>query len=110
MFRSAWDDPAALFVGVKAGYNQVNHGHLDLGNFELDALGERWARDIGSDDYNLPGYWSGGRGGKRWSYYRLGSESHNVCMLGGAQQDPRQVEVHQCEDEHRFAIRAGRSD
>ena len=88
VFRSAWDDPAALFVGVKAGYNQVNHGHLDLGNFELDALGERWARDIGSDDYNLPGYWSGGRGGKRWSYYRLGSESHNVCMLGGAQQDP----------------------
>jgi len=27
VFRSAWDDPEALFVGVKAGYNQVNHGH-----------------------------------------------------------------------------------
>jgi len=50
LFRSAWDDPDALFVGVKAGFNQVNHGHLDLGNFELDALGVRWATDLGSDD------------------------------------------------------------
>jgi hypothetical protein len=88
VFRSAWDDADALFVGVKAGYNQVNHGHLDLGNFEVDALGERWARDVGSDDYNLPGYWSGGQGGQRWSYYRLGAASHNICMLGGSQQDP----------------------
>lgn len=86
--RSAWDDPEALFVGVKAGYNQVNHGHLDLGNFELDVLGVRWVRDLGADNYNLPGYWSGGRGGQRWSYYRLNSASHNVPMLGGEGQDP----------------------
>ncbi|HPY48237.1 MAG TPA: hypothetical protein PLO68_00155 [Sedimentisphaerales bacterium] len=32
--RSAWDDPDAIFVGFKAGYNQVNHGHLDLGAFD----------------------------------------------------------------------------
>ena len=87
LFRSAWDDPEALFVGVKAGYNQVNHGHLDLGNFELDALGVRWARDLGSDNYNLPGYWKKERGGKRWTYYRLRSASHNVPMLGGRDQD-----------------------
>ncbi len=85
--RSAWDDPEALFVGVKAGYNQVNHGHLDLGNFELDALGVRWARDLGSDDYNLAGYWESRPGGQRWSYYRLNSASHNICMLGGEDQD-----------------------
>jgi hypothetical protein len=88
VFRSAWEDPEALFVGVKAGYNQVNHGHLDLGNFELDALGVRWARDLGSDNYNLPGYWDGKRGGRRWSYYRLNSKSHNVPLLGGEDQDP----------------------
>jgi hypothetical protein len=86
--RSAWEDPNALFLGVKAGYNQVNHGHLDLGNFELDALGVRWARDLGSDNYNLPGYWESKRGGQRWSYYRLNSASHNVPMLGGRSQDP----------------------
>jgi hypothetical protein len=88
VFRSAWDDPEALWVGIKAGYNQVNHGHLDLGNFELDALGERWVRDLGSDNYNLPGYWDGKRGGKRWSYYRLNSKSHSVPLLGGENQDP----------------------
>ena len=87
VFRSAWNDPEALFVGAKAGYNQVNHGHLDLGNFELDALGVRWARDLGSDDYNMAGYWSSGRGGQRWTYYRLNSRSHNVPMLGGEDQD-----------------------
>jgi len=88
VFRSAWNDPEALFVGVKAGYNQVNHGHLDLGNFELDALGVRWVRDLGSDNYNLPGYWDGKRGGRRWSYYRLNSKSHNVPLLDGEDQDP----------------------
>ena len=86
--RSAWDDPNALFVGIKAGYNQVNHGHLDLGNFELDALGMRWVRDLGADNYNLPGYWDAKRGGQRWSYYRLNSASHNIPMLGGKDQDP----------------------
>jgi hypothetical protein len=86
--RSAWDDPDALFIGIKAGYNQVNHGHLDLGNFELDALGVRWARDLGSDDYNLAGYWDSKRGGTRWSYYRLNSASHNIPMLDGQNQDP----------------------
>ena len=87
LFRSAWDDPEALFVGVKAGYNQVNHGHLDLGSFELDALGVRWARDLGSDNYNMPGYWDRKRGGRRWSYYRLNSQSHSVPMLSGEDQD-----------------------
>jgi dienelactone hydrolase len=87
VFRSAWGDPEALFVGVKAGYNQVNHGHLDLGNFELDALGVRWARDLGADNYNLPGYWDRKKGGRRWSYYRLNTFSHNVPILGGEDQD-----------------------
>lgn len=86
VFRSAWDDPDALFVGVKGGYNLVNHGHLDLGNFELDALGVRWARDLGSDDYNLPGYFSKGPGGARWNYYRMRSLSHNVTLLNGEDQ------------------------
>ena len=86
LLRSAHDDPDALFVAMKAGYNAVNHGHLDLGNFELDALGVRWARDLGADDYNLPGYWDGKEGGRRWSYYRLGSHSHNVLTIDGKQQ------------------------
>ncbi|MDA0711884.1 MAG: heparinase II/III family protein, partial [bacterium] len=86
--RSSWEDPNALFVGVKAGYNQVNHGHLDLGNFVVDALGQRWASDLGSDDYNLPNYFSKQVGGRRWTYYRLTSESHNVPMINNKSQHP----------------------
>ncbi|HLP72068.1 MAG TPA: heparinase II/III family protein [Bacteroidales bacterium] len=85
--RSEWNNTNALFIGVKAGYNQANHAHLDIGNFEFDALGERWVRDLGSDDYNLPGYFSTGTTGKRWTYYRISSLSHNVPVLGGANQN-----------------------
>jgi hypothetical protein len=88
--RSAWDDPDALFLGFKAGDNKANHSHLDLGGFVLDALGERWAVDLGSDNYNLPGYF----GGNRWTYYRLRGEGHNTVILNpakGPDQDPKAV-------------------
>ena len=84
LMRSSWEDPLALWCGVKAGFNKVNHGHLDLGNFEFEADGIRWALDLGSDDYNLPGYF----GKQRWDYYRLNSESHNVPLIGGKGQLP----------------------
>jgi len=86
--RSTCDSADALFVGVKAGYNHVNHGHLDLGTFVVDALGVRWACDLGRDDYNLPGYWDGSRAtDQRWTYYRLNSLSHNVALLDGRSQN-----------------------
>ena len=86
LFRSGWNSDA-LFVGIKAGYNQVNHGHLDLGNFEMDALGVRWSRDLGSDNYNLPGYWdSRNDTSRRWKYYRLNSLSHSVPLINGENQ------------------------
>lgn len=83
--RSGWR-PDDAFVAFKAGFNQVNHGHLDLGSFEIDLDGVRWARDLGSDDYNLPGYWEMKEGGRRWGYYRLGSFSHNLLLPEGVQQ------------------------
>jgi hypothetical protein len=83
--RSAWNDPDAVYVGFKGGDNKASHGHLDLGSFVLDALGERWAADLGSDNYNMPGYF----GNKRWTYYRLKTESHNTVTLGGKNQDPK---------------------
>ncbi len=78
--------PRDFFVAFKAGYNQVNHGHLDLGGFEFEFDGVRWARDLGNDDYNLPGYWDRKEGGRRWSYFRLGSASHNLLLPEGLQQ------------------------
>ncbi|MHC4916192.1 MAG: heparinase II/III domain-containing protein [Planctomycetota bacterium] len=87
-FRGAWGDPDALWVGFKGGYGSQSHGHMDIGSFELDADGVRWAMDLGSDDYNLPGYWDKGKGGRRWKYYRLTNRSHNTLVIGGKLQDP----------------------
>jgi len=84
-FRSAWEDPKALWVGFKGGNNRANHSHLDLGAFVLDAHGVRWAEDLGSDDYNLPGYF----GSKRWTYYRLRTESHNTLLINGENQSTK---------------------
>lgn len=82
--RGAWGDPRAMFVAFKGGSNRVNHGHLDLGTLVLDAFGQRWAVDLGPDDYNLPGYF----GGQRWSYLRNNTHGHNTLLLGNADQSP----------------------
>lgn len=47
----------------------------------------RWAEDLGSDYYNLPGYF----GKQRFSYYRLRTESHNTILVNGANQNERGV-------------------
>lgn len=79
--RSAWDDPNAWYVGLKGGYANTNHGHLDLGSFVFDALGERWAIDLGPDNYGLPGYFD--TKARRWQYYRMRTESHNTLLVDG---------------------------
>ncbi|MBI3461855.1 MAG: heparinase II/III family protein, partial [Planctomycetes bacterium] len=75
--RGAWNDANATYVGFKGGDNRVNHGHLDLGSFVLEALGQRWIADPGPDNYNLPGYF----GSQRWSYYRCRAEGHNTLVI-----------------------------
>lgn len=83
--RSAWNDPDAMFIGFKGGNNAANHAHLDLGTFVLDGLGERWASELGGDDYNMPAYF----GEKRWTYYRLRTEGQNTLLINGENQEPR---------------------
>ncbi|MCS7265423.1 MAG: heparinase II/III family protein [Armatimonadetes bacterium] len=86
--RTAWNDREAIFVAFKAGDNKFNHSHLDIGSFVLDALGYRWAIDLGADDYNLPGFF----GRERWNYYRLRAEGHNTLIINPSSepdQDPR---------------------
>ena len=102
-FHSAWEDPDAIFVGFKGGDNKANHSHLDLGTFVLDALGKRWALDMGGDNYNLPSYF----GKSRWTYYRLRTEGHNTLVLNGANQDPKAeapIIAFKSTPEHAFAV------
>ena len=83
--RSSRDNAKATWVGFKGGDNKANHAHLDLGSFVLDYAGERFAIDLGSDDYNLPGYF----GKQRWSYFRLNTQSHNTLTIDGENQSPQ---------------------
>ncbi len=86
-FRSRWNDPAAVCVGIQARSHSMNHEHLDIGSFVLDALGQHWAVDLGADDYNLPGYF----GKQRYNYYRLRAEGHNTLVINpaaGPDQEP----------------------
>jgi hypothetical protein len=81
-FRSAWDDPAALFVAVKGGDNKGSHAHLDLGTFVLDAGNVRWASDLGADEFTSSAI-------PRSAVYRVRTESHNTLLIDGENQDAR---------------------
>jgi len=90
--RSHWTDSHALFAGFKGGVNSAPHGDLDTGSFVFDALGVRWAEDLGSEDYNVPGYWEMGENGPRWNYYRKRAEGHNTIVLNPSA-EPAQMET-----------------
>ena len=81
LLRGDWRDPMASWVGFKGGQNSAQ-SHLDLGNFVLDVLGERWAVDLGADDFSLPGYF----GAERFSYVRTRTDGHNTLVVNGQNQ------------------------
>jgi len=86
--------PSQLFAGFKGAGMPNSHAHLDAGSFILEADGVRWADDLGPEDYDLPGYWEMAEDGRRWSYYRLGSLSHNLVTIDGRnQRTPCQVPI-----------------
>lgn len=80
--RGSWTDPDTGFVGVKAGRNDVPHGHLDAGSFVYDACERRWVADPGRDDYTIPGYFGAGR----WKIFRLTSHAHAILAPDGLMQ------------------------
>ncbi len=83
IFRNDKSQGNDIWIAAKAGTNGLPHGHLDVGSFELTMNDIRWVVDMGSDNYNLSGYWDGVVGGKRWSYPRLTAQSHNVPIING---------------------------
>lgn len=85
MLRGGWDTEDT-FLGIKGGANDsCRHAHYDLGSFVLDALGIRWAEDLGPDNYGLPDYFSPAM---RSRYYRTGTVGHNTLVIDGACQPP----------------------
>jgi hypothetical protein len=85
--RTSWNT-SAIFTGIKAGKIEgINHGHMDIGSFVIDMLGEQWATDLGSDmalyDSTSDGVWATSQNANRWKFFRVNSLSHNTLNIGG---------------------------
>jgi len=86
LMRTSWTDPNAIFLGFKAGSPSVNHGHMDIGSFIMEADGVRWASDFGMQEYesleskgiNL---WSMNQNAQRWTIFRLNNKAHNTLTI-----------------------------
>lgn len=92
MFRSSWKSPDALFLGVKGGSPSVNHGHMDVGSFVLEALGQRWVSDLGMQDYNSLesrglDIWSRTQNSERWKVFRYHNLAHSTLSIDSSLQN-----------------------
>jgi hypothetical protein len=98
------EDKNSLFIAMHGGNNAANHGHLDAGSFEIQALGEVWAyANLGKDKYVYPGYFtmdarptylqpdSAQQKPGRFHFYRVRAEGKNCVVFNpatGPDQDP----------------------
>ncbi len=86
LMRTSWNTRNAIFLGFKAGSPSVNHGHMDIGSFVMEADGSRWASDFGMQDYESlesKGIAVFGRtqDAQRWSIFRLNNRAHNTLTI-----------------------------
>jgi hypothetical protein len=69
----------------KGGYKGVDgHENLDGGSFLFDALGQRWATDLGRDSYSLAQV-----GGTNYGAYRKRAEGQNTLVINPTANDYR---------------------
>lgn len=88
--RTGWS-AEATFVGIKGGSPGTNHAHMDIGTFVVDALGVRWAEDLGSQSYHSLeskgiNLWNKRQNSERWTVFRLNNHSHNTLVVDGGLQ------------------------
>jgi oligo-alginate lyase len=81
-----------LFLGIKAGKADVPHGHMDAGSFVIDWRGERWATDLGSQNYHSLeekgiALFEMTQGSRRWKVFRLNNFTHNTLTYNGRLHD-----------------------
>ena len=84
--RGSWTDPDTTFVGLKGGSPAGPHGQMDTGSFVLDALGVRWAVDLGAEGYNGiesrgMNLWSSAQDSDRWTIFRQMNAGHNTLLI-----------------------------
>ena len=86
LMRTSWSDPNAIYLAMKGGSPSVNHGHMDVGSFIMEAKGERWAMDFGMQDYNSletagVSLWGMAQSSQRWEVFRYNNFVHNTLTV-----------------------------
>jgi hypothetical protein len=89
--RTSWTDTNAVYVAMKGGSVSVNHAHMDIGSFVMDANGVRWAMDFGMQEYESlesKGIQLFGRtqDAQRWTVFRLTNLVHNTLTFNNQHQ------------------------
>ncbi|NRA38895.1 MAG: heparinase II/III family protein [Planctomycetes bacterium] len=90
ILRTGWSANDA-YVGIKAGSPSGPHGHMDVGSFIYDNLGERWVHDLGLEEYHSVEskgivLWEKAQDGGRWTVNRLSNHLHNTLVINGGLQ------------------------
>lgn len=85
MMRTNWTTQA-IYMGFKAGSPSVNHGHMDIGSFVMEADGVRWATDLGMQNYESleslgMSIFGKTQDAQRWTIFRMNNFSHNVLIV-----------------------------
>jgi hypothetical protein len=112
IMRTSWSDPDAMYLGFKAGSPSVNHGHMDIGSFIMEANGIRWVCDFGSQNYESlesKGMSIFGRAqdAQRWTIFRLNNYAHSTLTVNNElQRVDGYAKIDDCSEaeEFRYAI------
>jgi len=91
LMRTSWTDSNAIYVAAKGGSVSINHAHMDVGSFIMEADGVRWAMDFGMQGYESlesKGIQLFGRtqDAQRWTVFRLTNLVHNTLTINNQHQ------------------------
>ena len=91
LMRTSWTDPNALYLGFKVGSPGVNHAHMDIGSFIMEADGIRWAMDFGAQNYESleskgMNIFGRDQNAERWSIFRLNNYAHSTLTINDSLQ------------------------
>ena len=112
LMRTSWTDPNGIYLGFKTGSPSVNHAHMDMGSFVMEADGVRWACDLGAQNYESlesKGMSIFGRSqdAQRWTIFRMNNYAHNVLIVNNELQQVKgyaKIDKYSDKPEFSFAV------
>ncbi|CEH15774.1 Heparinase II/III-like [Ceraceosorus bombacis] len=89
--RSSWTDFTGMYAAIKSSNltGHQTHGDLDAGTFVIDALGTRWAGELGNGNYLSTDYFKEEvPTALRWGYYKKATQGQNTLVINDQNQMP----------------------